>query len=112
MTHVTTHQSNFYHLVQLKTLVSKLWDATVLHRGTTNTVTGEIWFNFYIASLNDDEKKKIQNHKASNTYKFGDKNFLLMVGNQNMMLDAHIVASNILLLLFGESMKKSKNSRF
>ena len=69
---VVPYQSDSDHPEQLKTLVSESWNATVLDSGATNTVVGEVWYNYYITSLNKNKKRKIKHHTPRNTYRFGD----------------------------------------
>ena len=51
------YQSDFDHPEQLKTLALESWNAAVLDSGATNTVTGKVWYNCYITSLNENEKR-------------------------------------------------------
>ena len=69
---VVLYQSDSDHPEQLKTLVSESWNTTVLDSGATNTVVGEVWYNYYITSLNKNKKRKIKHHTPRNTYRFGD----------------------------------------
>ena len=69
---VVLYQSDFDHPEQLKTLVSETGNLAVLDSGTTNTVAGEVWYNCFITSLNENEKQKIEHHIPRNTYRFRD----------------------------------------
>ena len=80
------------------------------------TVAGEVWYNCYITSLNENEKRKIKHHRPGNTYRFGDKKLFPALQNvhipislesRNAMLNTDIVASDIPLLLSRKSMKKA-----
>ena len=53
---------------QLKTLASESLNSAVLDSGATNTVAGEVCYNCYITSLNENDKQKIKHHKPRNTY--------------------------------------------
>ena len=66
------YQSDFDHLEQLKTLVSESWNSAVLNSGAANTVAGEVWYNCYITSQNENEKQKIKDYTLANAYRFGD----------------------------------------
>ena len=106
----------FDRLEQLKTLVSESWNSAVLNSGATNTVAGEVWYNSYITSLNENDKQKIKHHKPGNTYRFGDGKLFpalqnvdipISLGSRNVVLNTDIVASDISLLLSRKSMKKA-----
>ena len=113
---VVLYQSDFDHPEQLKTLVSESWNSAVLDSAATNTVAGEVWYNYYITSLNENEKQKIKHHTPGNTYRFGDGKLFpalqnvdipISLGSRNLMLNTDIVASDIPLLLSRKSMKKA-----
>ena len=113
---VVLYQSDFDHPEQLKTLVSESWNSAVLDSGATHTVAGEVWYNYYITSLNENEKQKIKHHTPGNTYRFGDGKLFpalqnvdipISLGSRNLMLNTDIVASDIPLLLSRKSMKKA-----
>ena len=101
---------------QLKTLASESLNSAVLDSGATNTVAGEVCYNCYITSLNENDKQKIKHHKPRNTYRFGDGKFFpglqnvdipISLGSRNVVLNTHIVASDLSLLLSRKSMKKA-----
>ena len=71
-TQVVLYQSDFDHLEQLKTLASESWNSAVLNSGAANTVAGEVWYNCYITSQNENEKQKIKHHTLGNANRFGD----------------------------------------
>ena len=113
---VVLYQSDFDHPEQLKTLVSESWNSAVLDSGATHTVAGEVWYNYYITSLNENEKQKIKHHTPGNTYRFGDGKLFpalqnvdipISLGGRNIMLNTDIIASDIPLLLSRKSMKKA-----
>ena len=113
---VVLYQSDFDHPEQLKTLVSESWNSAVLDSGATHTVAGEVWYNYYITSLNENEKQKIKHHTPGNTYRFGDGKLFpalqnvdipISLGSRNVVLNTDIVASDISLLLSRKSMKKA-----
>ena len=60
---VVLYQSDFDHPEQLKTLISESWNSAVLDSAANNTVAGEIWYNCYINSLNENEKEEIKHHR-------------------------------------------------
>ena len=113
---VVLYQSDFDHPEQLKTLVSESWNSAVLDSAATHTVAGEVWYNYYITSLNENEKQRIKHHTPGNTYRFGDGKLFpalqnvdipISLGSRNLMLNTDIVASDIPLLLSRKSMKKA-----
>ena len=113
---VVLYQSDFDHPEQLKTLVSESWNSAVLDSAATHTVAGEVWYNCYITSLNENEKQRIKHHTPGNTYRFGDGKLFpalqnvdipISLGSRNLMLNTDIVASDIPLLLSRKSMKKA-----
>ena len=98
------------------TPVSESWNASVLDSGTTNTVAGEAWYNCYITSLNENEKRKIKYHTPGNTYRFLDGklfpvlknvNIQISLGSRNVMLNTNMVANDIPQPLSRKSMKKA-----
>ena len=100
----------------MKTLVCESWNATVPDCGPTNTVAGESWFNCHMSSLKENEKQKVQYLPVSNTKRFGNGtlfpasqnvNIPIILGHKSVMLNAHIGASDIPLLLSRKSMKKT-----
>ena len=106
---VVLYQSDFDHPEQLKTLVSESWNSAVLDSGATHTVAGEVWYNYYITSLNENEKQKIKHHTPGNTYRFGDGKLFpalqnvdipISLGSRHVMLNTDIVAYDITLLDF------------
>ena len=112
---VVLYQSDFDHPEQLKTLVSESWNSAVLDSAATHTVAGEVWYNYYITSLNENEKQRIKHHTPGNTYRFGDGKLFpalqnvdipISLGSQNVMLNTDIVSRDIPLLLSRKSMKK------
>ena len=100
----------------MKTLASESWNAAVLDSSATNPVTGEVWYNCYITSLNEDKKRKIEHHPPGNMYRFRvgklfsavqNVDISISLGSRNVMLNTYIVLSNTPLLLSRKSMKKS-----
>ena len=81
---VVLYQSDFEHPEQLKTLVSESWNSAVLDSAATNTVAGEVWYNYYITSLNENEKQRIKHHIPGNTYRFGDGKLFPALQNFDM----------------------------
>ena len=81
---VVLYQSDFEHPEQLKTLVSESWNSAVLDSAATHTVAGEVWYNYYITSLNENEKQRIKHHTPGNTYRFGDGKLFPALQNFDM----------------------------
>ena len=59
-------------------------------------MAGEVWYNCYIASLNENQKQKIKHYTPGNTYRFGDGKLFpalqkvdipISLGSRNVMLN-------------------------
>ena len=105
--------------VVLKSLVAETWCSAVLDSGATSTVCGNNWFNEFLASLPDEEIKKVSYCQSNKPYKFGDGKCINAVksakipahfGNNSITIQADIVDAEIPLLLSNSSMKRLRMS--
>ena len=48
----------------------------IIDSGCTKTVFGEFWLPYYIDSLNDSDKDKIDIDRYSNSFKFGNSKII------------------------------------
>ena len=55
--HVVLFQSDFDHpsTGKLQSLVAESWNAAVLDSGTSNTVSGQAWFDIFIETLSNED---------------------------------------------------------
>ena len=90
----------------------------VLDSGCTKTVCGQEWLKYYIESLCDDDRKKIQEFTSETEFKFGDgkavaseKSVVIPynIAGKNLSLKTDVVKSEIPLLLSKESMKAAES---
>ena len=89
----------------------------ILDSGTTSTVGGLNWFNCFVETLNENQRKNMKVFKGTRSFRFGTgqklpslKRVILpcMIGGVRVDISADIVEADIPLLLSKSSMKKAK----
>ena len=98
-------------------LMSETLNKAVIDSGCTKTCAGERWYDAYLETLTDKERKEIQSMESQAVFRFGDsppvsasKKVLLPIKimNVDILLETEIVSSDVPLLLSKETMKKAK----
>ena len=121
----TFYEDTYYQIVlfqndmdneeTLPTLVHESLNAAILDCGASKTCCGESWFNCYLESLSDEEKKKVSYSSSNSKFKFGDGKPVtaitsacipVTIGTKDVMLQTDVVTKEIPLLLSKQSMKK------
>ena len=100
----------------LKT-VHESFGMAILDSGCTKTVTGRVWLEAYIESLNTADKKTVIYEKDSSKFRFGDGKEVISkvnvqipayVANQRVTIKTSLVDNEIPLLLSRSAMKKAE----
>ena len=101
----------------LEGLVGETLGCAVLDSGCNKVVTGEVWFNCYKDTLEENERSKLTTIPSQQIFKFGEgKSFPSLgkvrlpatIGSKKVTIETEIVTANIPLLLSKELMKKTK----
>ena len=80
------------------------------------TVCGITWYNCYLDTLSEMQKKRIQTEKNNTSFKFGDNPTVeaikkvkipTIIGKTSVLLETHIVEADVPLLLSKEALKKA-----
>ena len=97
-------------------LLSETFNIAIMDSGCTKTVCGEAWLQYYIDSLSDCDKDKINIDRSKNSFKFGKSKIIrsnklvpipVFIGGILAKLTADIIDYEIPLLLSKDSMKKA-----
>ena len=111
--HLTLHNSNPDGT--LSSLVGETLGMAALHSACTKTVVGESLANAYLDTLTDKQRQQVKVIPSNVHSRFDDGNdvisnkvvkFPAVLGNQNVFIEANIVANKIPLLMSRSSMKK------
>ena len=98
------------------TLLGQTIGATVLDSGCSRSVCGLTWFNCFLETLPENEKKKLLKKESKATFRFGNGGDLksmfkiqlpCILGGKKVLIAADVVESDIPLLLSKDAMKKS-----
>ena len=114
---VTLFQTDYDMPKNVRSLAHESFNSAVIDCGASSTVCGQLWFNCFIDSLEDDWKKKVTYENSSNVFKFGDgrrvKSTTLAyipatLGNNVVRIRTDVVRDDIPLLLSKHSLQKAK----
>ena len=106
---------NDYSHEEKEVLMTEAAHAAVLDSACTKTVTGHVWKDTYLASLNAEEKKQVRFLPGGTNFKFGGGNtiksrermeFPCVIAGQKTVITADVVDSDIPLLLSKPDMKR------
>ena len=101
----------------IECLLSEAWSAAILDSGATSTVCGQVWFDEFLASLNDEAKLTITYTESNKPFRFGDGNKILsnqaatipaMIGSHRIFIKTDIITADIPLLLSKSAMKRAQ----
>ena len=114
---VVLFQNDIENPESLPTLLHESLNSAVLDCGASSTCGGRLWFNCYIDSLKDDERKLVTRRPSEKKFRFGDGDIVesseiaripITLGSNKVFLDMDIVDKDIPLLLSMKSMKKCR----
>ena len=86
----------------IECLLSEAWSTAVLDSGATSTVCGQVWFNEFLDSLNEETKSTIRYTESSKPFRFGDGKKILshqaatipaMIGSHRLFIKTDIIAA-------------------
>ena len=101
---------------KIDVLFGETMGAMILDLGCSKTVCGVGWFEVFLETLNEIERKKVLYEKSTSFFKFGDGKRMpsnkravipCVLGGKNIRIRTDIVDCNIPLLLSKASMKKA-----
>ena len=114
-------QSEIYYQSSDVSEISNLMRETINHGlldcGAAKTVAGSLWYDIYLQSLSDTDRKKVTTIQSSSKFKFGDGETVeskysavipCTLGKKELLIAVEIVESEIPLLLSSETMKRLK----
>ena len=99
--------------------VAEAAKSAVVDTVCTKTVGGLRWFNSYVDSLDEEQRKKVKIIESNTSFKFGDGRQVksqkraripAQIGDKSCLIEMEIVKENIPLLLSKSSLKKQKQS--
>lgn len=114
---VVLFQNDIENPDSLPTLLHETLNSAVLDCGASSTCGGRLWFNCFVDSLTQEERKLISRYPSDKKFRFGDGNIVkssevaripITLGSHKVLLDVDIVEKEIPLLLSKKSMKKCK----
>ena len=97
--------------------VAEAAKSAVVDTACTKTVGGLHWFNSYIDSLDEEQRKKVKIFESNTSFKFGDGRQVksqkraripAQIENKSCLIEMEIVKENIPLLLSKSSLKKAE----
>ena len=99
--------------------VAEATKSAVVDTACTKTVGGLHWFNSYVDSLDEEQRKKVEIIESNTSFKFGDGRQVksqkraripAQIGDKSCLIEMEIVKENIPLLLSKSSLKKQEQS--
>ena len=91
--------------------------SAVVDTACTKTVGGLHWFNSYVDSLDEEQRKKVEFIESNTSFKFGNgrqvksqkrARILAQIGDKSCLIEMEIVKENIPLLLSKSSLKQAE----
>ena len=88
----------------------------ILDSGCTSSVCGREWFDCYVASLDDSQRRTMKESSSNRSFKFGDGNVIrsmkevvlpCVIGSNKVNIQCDVVESKIPLLLSKSAMKRA-----
>ena len=99
--------------------VAEAAKSAVVDTACTKTVGGLHWFNSYVDSLDEEQRKKVEIIESNTSFKFGDgrqvksqkrSRIPAQIGDKSCLIEMEIVKENNPLLLSKSSLRKQKRS--
>ena len=100
--------------LEMETLVGDSLGSAVIDCGATKTIF--TWYNCYLDTLSEMQKKSIQTEESNTSFKFGDNPTVeaikkvkipTIIGKTSVLLETHIVEADVPFLLSKEALKKA-----
>ena len=113
---ITMYKTDFTkYKEEMSVLVGETWSMAVIDSGASSTVCGLNWYNCYVDSLTEENKRRIKMERSDTLFKFGDGEKIkslrkvyipIKIGEKDVMLQTDVVNTEIPLFLSKQAMKR------